>query len=985
MEKDVHLLNAMEASEEHKQFSSASSHWLTVIKSLQNLDETLTEIDEKLKNQVSNVPIKIKDLFKKDQKNLEESWESLKSNWMSKCREISSLKKSISRFADEKIRLREENQGLEKSISRLQGQFSQSVNSSLAEIQSLTSANSDLSDQLQKMDGLKTEYSKIREGVQVKLGALGKRLHDVGTDKQMVDVILKEESSKIDKLLSSIRFDSQLSNDIVETAQKLGSSIETKRLQTLENHLQELEKELIEKSERIKFLERQNEDVIKERSVMVNDINEEERNWFDYMKRSISPGKISHEDCLEVFEIPYLVKGVRSAKMLCMSTKESLADVYSNTVAKEDELHEVRDSADEVLVKLKTAQQKLENSEAEIEYLKRKFDQEVNKLKVSRDEVVSLQGRVHMLAQEKEGLEMQIGDMKGGKEDFKEFCANLSAENEKLFGEISRVQLERDSVFEKQQEMSKKLATSVKDLKNMEDKSGILEKQLGKLKREYQEQAREFDHCMKENEELKSILNQKESSFSEYKNEFRNIDIVNKDLEDQVFQLTNDNQKLQAESSKMKSNIKQLETELKEKKLKIEHLIESERILEEKLRQITKVGRSDNSSSANLQTELRINEEILEKSIDKISKFHHILRQILKIMKGILQETEEAKNTNEFVQELDAFMKVDFANEEEDSSDRADSLLALLLKVQRTAKQSATDVNKCIKDFFNLVMKTKVRSEYPELEVDIEKASNLELLNQAKMWFSWILKDYKQLCEAPSAQKEEESTRNLKEIIIKYVVASTKQLEALFDSVSEKNCIMMLLPTCNEPTESNVEKSNEDLLRYVRETFRANQIALEAAVGTLELVKLRGEADIISKSELEAKIIKAEDRELCQILRRMNVAVDEITHKVQNMITNSEMIRTSSNSSVENGENQVETEENGMVHLQLRALKTLVDKRDKQISTLEGEIRFLKMEKEQLMSELQEKDFDLGKLGDEVSEIEIMPFSLYTCEQRSSV
>ena len=966
MEKDADLLSAMATPAEHKHFSSTTNQWLIVVKSLQNLDETLAEIDGNLKNQTTNFPLKIKELFKKDQTNLEESWESLKSNWMSKCREISSLKKSINRLAEEKTRLREENQGMEKSISRLQGQFSQSVNSSLAEIQSLTSANSDLSDQLQKMEGLKTEYSKVREGVQAKLNVLGKRLHESGADKHKLDTILREESTKIDKLLSSIRLDNDLSNDIMETAQKLGNNIEANRMQTLENHLQELEKELIEKNERIRSLEKQNEDFIKERNLVVNDINEEERNWFDYMKRSMMPGKVSQEECLETFEIPYLTKSIRSAKSLCLSTKENLADVYKNTVTNEDELHEVRDSADEMVVKLRATHQKLENSEAEVEYLRRKLDQEDTKLKVSRDEVVSLQGRIHMLTQEKEGLEMQIGDMKGGKEDFKEFCANLSAENEKLFGEISRMQMERDSVFEKQQEASKKLAASVKDLKNMEGKSEVLERQLSKLKREYQEQGRELGHCMKENEELKALLNQKEDSFSECKNEFRNIDIVNKDLEDQVFQLTNENQKLQTESNKMKSNKKQLETELKEKKLKISRLIETERILEEKLREITKVDRSGGNCSSNLQAELRINEELLEESIDKLSKLSHILRQILKIVKGSLQEVEHGKNTNEWLQEIDAFMQVDFGNKDECNEEKADSLLALLLKIQKALKHRVNDVNKYIKDIFNLVIKTKVRSEYPEIDTDPEKASTVELLNQTKMWLSWILKDYKNLCETPSQHQEEENIRNLKEIIIKYVVASTKQLEALFESVSEKNCIMMLLPTCKEQTESNVEKSNEDLLCYVRETFRANQMALEAAVGTLELVKLRGEADIITKGELEAKVNKAEDRELCQILKRMNVAVDEVTTKVQNMITNAEMIRTSSNSSVENGENQVESDENGMMQLQLRALKTLVSKRDKDISALEREVQFLKMEREQMLSELQEKNFDLGKLGDEV-------------------
>ena len=956
----------MAATEGHKHFSSTSNQWLIVMKSLQNLDETLAEVDENIKNQTENLPLKMKELFRKDQKSLEESWEGLKSNWMSKCREISSLKKSINRLADEKTRLREENQGLEKSISRLQGQFSQSVNSSLAEIQSLTSANSDLSDQLQKMQGLKNEYNKVKESVHAKMNALGKRICENGTDKQKVDAVIREESTKIDKLLSSIRLDNELSNDIMETAKKLGNNIETKRMQTLENHLQELENELVEKNERIRSLEKQNEEAIKERNLVVTDINEEERNWFEYMRRSIMPGKISHEECLEAFEIPYLTKNIRSAKNLCSSTKESLAEVYKNTVTKEDELHEVRDSADEVHMKLKATKQKLENSEAEVEYLKRKLDQEDNKLKVSRDEVISLQGRIHMLAQEKEGLEMQIGDMKGGKEDFKEFCANLSAENEKLFGEISRIQAERDSVFEKQQETSKKLATSLKDLKSMEDKSEVLERQLTKLKREYQEQAREFDHCVKENEEIKSLLHQKEDSFSEYKNEFRNIDIVNKDLEDQVFQLTNENQKLQVESSKMKSNKKQLETELKEKKLKIAHLIESERMLEEKLRESTKAGRSGDTCSSNLQTELKINEEVLEKSIDKMSKLSHILRQVLKIVKGVLQDTEQIKGPNEWVQELDVFMKIDFGNKDESSDEQADCMLALLLKIQKSTKQTLNDLNRNIKEIFNLVIKTKVRSEYPDVDIDGERGSTLQLLSHTKMWLSWILKDYKHLCEAPSQRQEEESVRNLKEIIIKYVVASTKQLEALFDSVSEKNCIMMLLPACKEQSEINVEKSNEDLLCYVRETFRANQMALEAAVGTLELVKLRGEADIIGKSELEAKIINAEDRELCQILKRMNAAVDELTSKVQNMITNSEMIRTSSNSSVENGENQAESEENGMIHLQVRALKTLVGKRDTEISRLEGEVQFLKMEREQMISELQEKNFDLGKLGDEV-------------------
>lgn len=964
MEKEVHLMDIMAKAGEHRHFNSRSNQWLTVMKSMQNLDETLTDIDEKLKCQAENVPLKVKELFKKDQKKLEESWDGLKSNWSSKCREISSLKKSIHRLSEEKSRIREENQGLEKSISRLQGQFTQSVNSSLAEIQSLTSANSDLSDQLMKMDGLKDEYEKIKEGVQSRVKTLGNKLHDSGTDKQKKELLLREESAKIEKLLSSLRFGNEISNDIIDTAKKLGNDIEATRMTTLENHLQELEKELVEKNERIRSLEKQNEDWIKERNIIVNEINEEERNWFDYMKRSIMPGKISQDDCLEVFEMPYLTKGVRSARNLCMSAKESLASVYTHTVTNEDELHEARDSADEVLMKLKTVQQKLDNSEGEIEYMKRKLEQEENKMKISRDEVISLQGRIHMLTQEKEGLEMQIGDMKGGKEDFKEFCANLSAENEKLFSEISRIQIERDSVFEKQQEAAKKLSTCLKDLQGMEEKCGVLEKQLTKLKREFQEQGRELDQCTKENEELKAYLHEKEDSFSECKNEFRNIDIVNKDLEDQVFQLSNENQKLQAENGKMKSNKKHLETELREKKLRIEQLIEVERNLEEKMRETAKVGRSEDGSSLTLQNELRINEEIIEKSLEKVTKLSHILRKIFKVTKSFLLETGNEKEANEWVEKLDFFMKQDFTHKMEAKEDLTESIFEFLMKLENSMKQKLADANKFIVDTFNLVTKTKVRSEYPEIETGSNGQSSLEMLNETKMWLSWILIDYKKLCEAPSQSTDDESTRDLKEIMVKYVVALTRRLEALFDSVSEKNCIIMLLPNCKEKSENSTERSNEDLLQYVRETFRANQMALEAAVGTLELAKLRGEAGVITNNELEAKINRAEDREICQILKRMNEAVDSVSNKVQNMITNAEMIRTSSNSSVENADG--DGEENGTTQLQLRALKNLVGKRDQEIDGLTADVHFLKMEREQMISELQEKNFDLGKLGDEV-------------------
>ena len=956
------------SAREERPFNPNTNQWLIVMKSIQTLDETLGEMEEKLKSQSANLPGRIKELFRKDKKSFDESWEGLKANWVSKCREISSLKKSINRITDEKARLRDENQGLEKSISRLQGQFSQAVQSSLSEIQSLTSANSDLSVQLQKMNGLKGEISSFKDHVRAKINNIKKKLTTIPNDgnvQQTIESATKDDWAQIDKLLSSLKFDDILSKDIIETAHQLGNNIENKRMETLECHLQELEKELTEKNSRIKCLELQSEDLLKERNVVVSDVNEEERNWFDYMKRSIMPGKASHDDCLEAFEVAYMVKGIKSAKHLCINAKEGLAEVYQRTITNEDELHEVKDTADEIHAKLKASQQKMESAEAENEYLRRKLEQEESKMKISRDEVISLQSRVHMLTQEKEGLELQIGGMKGGKEDFKEFCSNLSTENEKLFAEISRIQLERDSIFEKQQETGKKLANTLKDLEVMEEKCDLLERQHMKLKREFQEQSRELEHCSKENEELKTLLHEKEDSFSECKNEFRNIDIVNKDLEDQIFQLTNDNQKLKNELGKMKSNKKQLEAELKEKKLRVEHLLEAERKVEEKLKDIMKDGRAGETTTSQLQAEFDINEEFLEKSLHRASQLDGIVRQVLKQLKEWAGDVASEKDRAETAKMLDELIKKDFTNEEEINSEELESIFELLATVKKSTRQHLQETKKLMTDIFLLVAKTKVGSE--SAEINNETSSNhVALLKQTKMWLSWILKDYKKICEAPSQKENDEKFKNLKEIILKYVIASTKQLEAMLDSVSEKNCIIMLLPSNKEPMQDSMDKSNDGLLHYVRETFRANQMALEAAVGTLELVKIRGEADIISKSEIEAKIKDPQHRGLCEILKRMNQSVDALTTRLQSLITNAELARTPSTNSFENIEGMKEVEENGTMNLQMNALKQLINKRNNELEALRENLKFIKMEKQQLISELQEKDFDLGKLQDEV-------------------
>lgn len=969
MASTVHDTMGLASTHDDQQhFNPNANQWLIVMKSIQTLDETLTDIDSNLKTQSANIPMKIKELLTKDHKSVEQSWEGLRTNWTSKCREISSLKKAVNRASEEKTRLRDENQGLEKSITRLQEQFSQSVNSSLSEIQTLTAVNSDLSDQLQKMEGTKNEYNGIKENLGRRVNRLGIRLQEIVKDGKMkhdLDSVLKEELAQIDTILAWNRFDDNRSKDLIDKADKIGKSIESKRLETMETHLQELEKELTEKNERIKGLEKSNEDFLQERNVVVSEIKEEERNWFDYMKRSIMPGKLSQEDCLEAFEVSFLSKGIKSAKQLVMSAREGIADVYRHTVSNEDALHEVKDSADEVVLKLKSVQSKLESAETENEYFRRKLEQEENKLRVSRDEVISLQGRIHMLGQEKEALEFQIGDIKGGKKDFKEFCSNLSTENEKLFGDISRLQAERDSVLEQQQETSKKLSNCLNDVRSLEEKCEVVERQLVKLKRDYQEQSRELEHCMKENEELKVLLHTKEDSFSECKNEFRNIDIVNKDLEDQVFQLTNDNQKLQLDIGKMKSSKKLVETELKEKKLSIEKLVEAERILEGKVREMAKFKRSGENDSSHLKTELEINEEILEKSLDKVSGLAELVRQLLKQIRVLCLELCSDKEKTEFAAELDNLIKNEVTNDGESLLENRDTILNLLMRLQKSTIQRVKDIDKYLHDIQTLVMKTGVKSEFPD-DDESSESSLLERLSKAKMWLSWVLKDYKKLCETPSQAKEDEGIRNLKDIILKYVLASTKQLEAMFEGVAEKDCVIMLLPNCQEQAENSTEGSNEDLLRYVRETFRVNQMALETAVGTLELVKLRGESDIVSKTELEANINDPEHRELCQILKRMNQAVDALTTRVQGLITNAEMIRSSSTSSFENGETQSEAEENGVVNLQIKALKTLVNKRDIEIDRLRGDVQFLKMEREQMLSELQEKNFDLGKLGDEV-------------------
>eukprot|EP00794_Sanderia_malayensis_P013895 gene13895-15343_t len=957
-------------------FTAKDGQWLRVMKSIQDLDETLNHLDSNVKSQACNIPSLMKELLNKDNKSTEQSWDSLRINWTSKCREIIKLKKSFNRLVDEKTRLRDENQGLERSISRLQEQFSQSVSSSLVEIQSLTTANSRLSEEIQRSEEIiMNDNVKVRKTVRDRLEGFGQQLNDIITDRDIrgkLQDLLQTEIVKIENCLMERKNIGNTGNSYVDAAINLGKSIENKRLETMEVHLRELEMELTDKNKRIKELETSNDVTLQENGSLVSDVAAEERNWFDYMKKSImSSEKLTQADCVDVFEISLLSKGLVTAQHFVQDVKENLADVYRGTINNEDELHDIRGNMDEVSIKWKSTQAKLETMEGENEYLKRKLDQEEGKLKVSRDDVISLQSRLNMLKNEKEAAELQINDMKSGKEDFKEFCSNLSAENEKLFTEIARLQSERDSALEQIQEWSKKHVNRTKESKVFEEKCEYMEGSLAKLKREYQEQSRELQTYVKENDEMRLMLHEKEASFTESQNEFRNIDIVNKDLEDQVFQITNENEKLQMEISKLKAGKKQLEIDMKEKRLLIERLEKSERGLEERVREVSKLERSGHKNSSELKNDLEINEEILEKSLDKVAGLAEIVRQILKQTKSVLMELGGDENPD-LLDCFDSLIRIDISTDENGNTiDQNNQIVELITKTHNVLQRKFKDAAKFLQDVYSIINKVAIRFTFDDSDCDSVNTIQ-EKMRKSKSRLTWIIKDYKRLYDGPTRVDDSEKMQALKDILLRYIVAATKQLEVILNNVSGKDCVMMLLPTSKD-METSTQDSNEDLIKYLRDTFRANQMALQTAVGTLELVKLKGECDVISDAELTSKITDSDQNELCVIMKRMNQYVDLLTEKIQGLITSAEMVRTSSSSSFDSNQDvflSSETETNNRVsRLQFKAVTSLAEKRGDEISKLKSEIDFMKKERAQLLSELQEKDFDLGKLEHEISRL----------------
>ena len=998
-----------------------SSHWLSITKSVQSLEDLLCELDETLKHQLGHVHEKIHELVKYDHRQEGESWESLRSAWNSKCRDVVHLKQTIHRLSEEKERLRDENQSLDKGASRLQEQFLHSVDSSLSEIEALTSRNSELTEQIEQLENkIRNNEKSCKNSLGNDIAAVKECLKQAVTENATytkVGGIIEEEFTKLVDRVHSCLITDRVFDDGVKTAlaksHNVVMRVKESKLQTLVNELRDCRNIIAEKNETIQQLEKDKDSLTKNGVLSLVQDTFDDKHALDGLKRSLTRSNASrHFDTTNFIDTANISRVLRSAKFISQNLREEISTIYKNMMNRADQLSDLRDHIDDANIRLKASMTKIESVEEENEYLRRKLEQEENRLKITKDEIISLQNRVRMLEQENEALETQVDDVKGGKEEFKTFCANLSSENEKMFQEMSQIQLERDTIVDQLQEASRKATKSAQVLKDTEEKCYKLEQSLSKLRREFQEQNRDLHMISKENDELKMYLQEEEHERQKYKNDFKNIDIVNRDLEDQVFQLSNDNQKYQSELFRLRTTKQQLENEVKEKKVKIERLEDSKVTLERQLMLLSRAEQTDKQKSENLRSELETHEEIIEKLKEKVEHLQKIIRTLLKQRKCFIEELSTFEKENSILNELKFVLSEAFAfqslvekgtlDENRNEKDTPKPEQGTLDENRNENDTPEPEQSDLIQETYSLVLDQvgKLTGNFHEFKSSILRIDRIvnstnkpmntldngnELNKIVADTLSLVKRNDELVGEVAMLRRKDRSAKVssdfalYKDMILRYTVAATKQLEIILDSLSGKECVIMLLSKDNDLEQKDIDGSNADVMHYVRETFKANEKALESIVGTLELVKSRGECDLISAEELGG--MNEEEKEIAEVFKRMTANADLLARKVQQLLAGAEIARSSSSGSFEgqDSERAVTTEssvENGITlkdskqsSLKVKALETLASKQESELRLLRSEVEAFRVEREQLMNELQDKGIDLEKLETEVGRL----------------
>ena len=380
--------------------------------------------------------------------------------------------------------------------------------------------------------------------------------------------------------------DKNETSTLAEKSKKLVDVISQGLVETLKGELYECRNIVNNQRRRIKDLEQEKKEFLENQLAAKHDGVYEMNELLEHLRKSVQYQKSGING--EVTDLDTVNRDFNCANKLMSVIKDGLDISYKKVANKSSEIVDLKDIIKEQQEKVKKDVICVESMTEENDFLKKKIEQSEKQHRLTIDELNMVQNQLKTIDHERLSLFEENVELKSGKVNFQDYCSNISEENEKLLKKIKLVQEDRNNTFNELHEQILKTNQYSTECNEVDIKCENLEHAIAKLRREYQDQTREINILTRENEELKTSLQDSEQRRIKMKRNMKSIETGNKDLEDQIFQLTTNNQKIKHDQMKTKHNEEEQEEHNITLIKKLENLSNEKTEIEEKLKEVEK-------------------------------------------------------------------------------------------------------------------------------------------------------------------------------------------------------------------------------------------------------------------------------------------------------------------------------------------------------------------------------------------------------------
>ena len=547
------------------------------------------------------------------------------------------------------------------------------------------------------------------------------------------------EVDRLDRLIINENFffaeDSSSDNSNLEKSHKMVSTISEELLRTLKEEVKECRSLICHQEKQIKTMKTEKDEYLKIQLAEEKDVTDEINKLFDYLRKSVIQPK--PQNILENNDLSLLRRTAVCIKNTTLSLQNGIDKSYGEILNKSELISTMGDAIEELQEQVRNYTNEIDNLNEERDYFKIKSKQFENQYLASFDEITVLQNRIKVIETERKELFDEIIDLKGGQANIQDYCSNLNGENDKLANRIRQLKDENNRTFNELHDYIDKFNEVNSDKNELTNNNKNLEHTILKLRHEYQNQSCNINILSRENEDMKLKSQENEEEKSKQRRAMESMEKVNRDLEDNIYHVTSELQKLYRELSKVKSlneenTISNRELQDASKKLEKENTVLKRNInlSNEQIQDLNAEIETLKTNFANIDQSTSKQKSLLFSYEKSLIKLLHQRRELI--------EKLEIRKLECFTLKLCSTKSIDFKNEQtieyelhKLSNEISESFIPILSHINQSSKKAklceklVQEFSESIHEFGSSYLTLNHKRELDELKLKERNEINL--------------------------------------------------------------------------------------------------------------------------------------------------------------------------------------------------------------------------------------------------------------------